>query len=351
MRVSVVIKVFNQEPYLDAAIQSALAQTHPDVETIVVDDGSTDASREIARRYGERIRRVEKANGGQASAVNAGFAVAAGEVVHFLDGDDVLDPGAMAHAAAALSDSAVSMHWFPMTTVDAQDRPTSEGVVPPYFVANSAEYREIVACAAICPGPPTSGMAFARTFLERVLPIDESVWQGGIDWYLGVLAPFYGHVTSGRSPLAYYRRHDASVTADARGNPWSFAQRLQRRQRYEALIADALRAEGRRPPKRGFLHRPQDWNRRIVAYKIGSPENPYRDTLAGLVRGLLRSALYFHWEPRRTRLKRAVLGFWLLAQTREAILTHFDSLRRGGFLTRWQRRIANLVQGNRPGTR
>src|SRR4051812_24563460 len=90
--VSVLISNHNYGRYLGEAIDSALAQTYPRVEVIVVDDGSTDDSREVIARYGERVVPVLKANGGQASAWNAGFAVSRGEVVCMLDADDVFAP-------------------------------------------------------------------------------------------------------------------------------------------------------------------------------------------------------------------------------------------------------------------
>src|SRR3954451_20463787 len=93
--VSIVIDNYNYARFLPEAIESALAQTYPDTEVIVVDDGSTDDSREIIASYGSRVRPVLKTNGGQASAFNAGFAASRGDVVLFLDSDDTLFPEAV----------------------------------------------------------------------------------------------------------------------------------------------------------------------------------------------------------------------------------------------------------------
>src|SRR5687768_5094018 len=102
--VSIIIDNFNYGRFLAEAIDSALAQTHGETEVIVVDDGSTDDSRAIIARYGERVRSVLKENGGQASALNAGYRISRGEVVLFLDSDDVLFPGALANAVERLRD-------------------------------------------------------------------------------------------------------------------------------------------------------------------------------------------------------------------------------------------------------
>ena len=83
--VSIVIDNFNYGRFLGAAIDSALAQTYPHVELIVVDDGSTDDSREVISSYGDRVSAVFKPNGGHASAFNAGFRASHGCIVMFLD--------------------------------------------------------------------------------------------------------------------------------------------------------------------------------------------------------------------------------------------------------------------------
>src|SRR5262245_38523869 len=91
--VSVVIPCYNQARYLGEAVESARLQTHPDVEIIVVDDGSSDNTVEVARSY-EDVRCVSQPNRGQGAARNTGLEHAAGEYVVFLDSDDRLLPRA-----------------------------------------------------------------------------------------------------------------------------------------------------------------------------------------------------------------------------------------------------------------
>jgi glycosyltransferase involved in cell wall biosynthesis len=91
-RVSVIIPAYNAAAFVAEAVNSALAQTHPDVEVIVVDDSSTDNTPEVLARYGGQIRVHRQPNGGVASARNTGAALATGEWVSFLDADDVWAP-------------------------------------------------------------------------------------------------------------------------------------------------------------------------------------------------------------------------------------------------------------------
>ncbi|HKT90414.1 MAG TPA: glycosyltransferase family A protein, partial [Candidatus Sulfotelmatobacter sp.] len=88
--VSVLIDTFNHERFIEEAVVSVLEQDFAGSETeiLVVDDGSTDRTPEILRKFAPRVRVLTKANGGQGSAFNAGIAEARGEIVAFLDGDD-----------------------------------------------------------------------------------------------------------------------------------------------------------------------------------------------------------------------------------------------------------------------
>jgi glycosyltransferase involved in cell wall biosynthesis len=90
--VSAVFPVHNGRRFVAAAVESVLAQTHPRVEVIVVDDGSTDDSLAVLDRFGSRLTVVRQANHGAAAALNVGFRLTRGAYVAFLDQDDLWDP-------------------------------------------------------------------------------------------------------------------------------------------------------------------------------------------------------------------------------------------------------------------
>lgn len=90
--VSIVIPCYNAEQYVGEAIASALDQTYPNKEVIVIDDGSTDGSLEVIRSFGDRIRWETGPNRGGCAARNRGIELARGEIIQFLDADDLLYP-------------------------------------------------------------------------------------------------------------------------------------------------------------------------------------------------------------------------------------------------------------------
>lgn len=106
--ISVVIPVYNAAGYLDACLQSLQAQTYPDWEAIVVDDGSTDASPDLCRAWAardSRIRVLRQENAGVSAARNAGIAAAAGSFLAFVDADDRLEPDYLLELYSILGNS------------------------------------------------------------------------------------------------------------------------------------------------------------------------------------------------------------------------------------------------------
>jgi Glycosyl transferase family 2 len=103
--VTALIDTYNHERFIDEAIVSVIKQDFPrsEMEILVVDDGSTDCTSEIVRKFEPHVRLLRKANGGQASAFNAGIAEARGETIAFLDGDDWWAPNKLTRVVETLA--------------------------------------------------------------------------------------------------------------------------------------------------------------------------------------------------------------------------------------------------------
>ncbi|GIH19749.1 glycosyltransferase family 2 protein [Rugosimonospora africana] len=205
---TVVIVNYNYERVLRSAVDSALA-SGDDVEVIVVDDGSTDGSADIIRSYGDRLVGIAKPNGGQASAFNAGFAASSGDVVCFLDADDRILPETMAEARARYEvEPYAKLHW-PLAEMDASGQLLG-GVNPPVELP-AGDLSDLVAGRGpgAYPTPPSSGNAYGRPFLARVLPMPERM-RVCADGYLYDLAPLYGPIARLDHPGGAIRFHDQS---------------------------------------------------------------------------------------------------------------------------------------------
>src|ERR1700729_3361360 len=130
--VSIIIDNFHYARFIRAAIDSALAQSYAPVEVIVVDDGSTDNSRDVISSYGNRVSAVFKPNGGHASAFNAGFRASRGSIVMFLDADDALLPTAVEEVVRAWHPGTTEVQ-FVLAHIDADGH--ALGAIAPYSPA------------------------------------------------------------------------------------------------------------------------------------------------------------------------------------------------------------------------
>lgn len=169
---SIIVNCYNYENFVGEAIDSAIAASDEGCEIIVVDDGSTDGSLDIIRGY-DGIKVVAKENGGQASALNAGFDVSHGHYVHFLDADDLLVPEAVEVIRRTMQGR--HLMWYAIEVLDndvglASFYPSSR-VKPDtnlwgdYFGKGAAWLR------------PMSGNIFSRELLNNIFPLPEEYWR------------------------------------------------------------------------------------------------------------------------------------------------------------------------------
>ncbi|HEY2334101.1 MAG TPA: glycosyltransferase [Solirubrobacterales bacterium] len=210
--VDVVIDNYNYGRFLPFAIDSALAQTHERINVIVVDDGSTDDSHRVLGRYEDRVTVVLKENGGHASAFNAGMERCEGDVVIFLDADDILRPEAAARAAAAFAaDDRVVKVQARMNVVDGAGRPTGAVKPPPHVpMPNGDVHEDELAFPFDLPWVPTSANAFRIDAVRRLLPIPEDAFRMCAERYLVHLIALLGPVVSLDEVGASYRVHGSN---------------------------------------------------------------------------------------------------------------------------------------------
>jgi GT2 family glycosyltransferase len=117
--VSVIVPTYNRAAILARALDSALAQSYPHVEVLVIDDGSTDATAAVVAQYGDRVRYLRQANAGVGAARNHGIANARGEFIAFLDSDDAWDDWKLsAQMAGFAAHSDVGIVWTDMKAID-----------------------------------------------------------------------------------------------------------------------------------------------------------------------------------------------------------------------------------------
>ena len=235
--VSVLLPVWNGEPFLGAAIDSITAQTFPAFELIVIDDGSSDGSLAIARRAADRDRRIAVLplpHQGLASALNAGIAAARGRHLARMDADDCAAPTRLArqvahfeaHPGCVVVGSAIEV-------VDAEDRRLGITHFP-------TAHADIV--AALAGG--RSGLAHPAVLMRRDAVAAVGGYRAGAfpseDLDLWLRLRHHGEFANIDEPLLRYRRHPAAVGVRERGRQLAATR---------ALVAEA-RAEAGRPPAR-----------------------------------------------------------------------------------------------------
>jgi glycosyltransferase involved in cell wall biosynthesis len=271
--VSIVIDNYNYARYLGAAIDSALAQTWRPLEVIVVDDGSTDDSWAVASRYGERIRAIRQANGGQGAAYNTGFAASRGEWVMFLDSDDLLDANAIARLMALADDDVAKVHG-PLERVGPDGEPIG-GVVP--FVAHEGDVTPIARHFRQYGSPPGSGNLFRRSAIAPYFPMEAEAWRRSADTIPILLAAFHGRVAGLESPMGSYRLHLSKARGPGLlGNiDRSLAGALLQADRRRRLAQEwGSRCTGLVWPE-GWTALPWDWRLRALSFRLAREEHPY----------------------------------------------------------------------------
>jgi glycosyltransferase involved in cell wall biosynthesis len=210
--VSIIINNYNYARFLSDAIESAINQTYPNTEVIVVDDCSTDNSRDLIQNYSDKIIPIYHAeNGKQAAAFNSGFAGSKGEIIIFLDADDYLFPEAVERVVSVWREDTAKVHYH-LAVVDKNKQPLGyEYPQGDKALSSGQVWRNLLEIGGYV-SVATSGNALSRKALEQVFPIPDE-YKLTADDYLWTLIPFYGDVVAINERLAAYRIHTSNQWA------------------------------------------------------------------------------------------------------------------------------------------
>lgn len=236
--VSIIITNYNYGRFLAEAIDSALNQIYQPIEVIVVDDGSTDNSRQIIANYGDKIIPVLKENGGQGSAFNAGFAKSKGEIICFLDADDVLLPSAIALAASLLRRNTSQVHWH-LCAIDASGKPLGKSIPDQPLPEGNLRDVHLQASIEDIVFSPTSGNAWSRSYLEKIFPLPDIHYCLNADSYLAFLSPFFGNIKRIPEYQSLYRIHGQNGTSKR-----SYSWQLNQYHSHVTALRESLHKQG-----------------------------------------------------------------------------------------------------------
>jgi CTP:molybdopterin cytidylyltransferase MocA len=251
VEVSVLITNHDYGRFLARAIDSALDQHGARIQVVVVDDGSTDDSRQVLRSYEGRTTTVLQDQAGQAAALNAAFRASRGDVVCLLDADDWFAPGKVAAVVGALRrrPAALAVH-HQMQSVDADGRPIWSPW--PRHVWDGDIRAVLRRAGGWFPHATCSALTFRRAYLERLFPLPVGARRGTgplgpaevelePDTYLIGPAAFLAPIAGIGRPLSFGRIHGANkVASRAQATATSLNRGIVRSSMELSMLVDVL---------------------------------------------------------------------------------------------------------------
>jgi glycosyltransferase involved in cell wall biosynthesis len=300
---SIVVSSYNKAAYVGLAVESALSQTYPKTEVIVVDDGSSDTSLAVLEHYSNRVTLIAKPNGGQASAMNRGFLASGGEIVLFLDCDDLLDPDVVERVVAIWTPELSKVH-FRLRQIRGDGREIMGKVAPPYRPLTNEDITSTFRRFGFYPAPPTTGNAFARRVLDAVMPLPEPAYRGWPDTVLIGVAPLFGTVAALQGTGGCWRRTEGNYS---NGGLEKVAAKLN----CDRLYIDIARRVSKDTLPAGFAALwPQHLKDSLILMKF-SPSGTFA------VSKILKTTTTYLWAiarwPEYTWRERILFGAWGLA--------------------------------------
>jgi glycosyltransferase involved in cell wall biosynthesis len=240
-KVSVIIPTYNRADFIEDAVESVLCQTYKDFEIIIVDDGSTDSTKDVLQKFYNKIRYIYKNNGGVASARNTGIKHAQGEYIAFLDSDDLWLPERLKFGVRALdADKNIGLFFSDCNRVFNGERASRT-----YF----NDYK------------PYAGFVFRQLFMQCFIPTLTVILRKGCfkkagmfneelrscedyDMWLRISACF--KIDHTKMPLAILRSHSKSKSRESFPGPILRKVLVKTRINYKNHIKEFSRAAKRR---------------------------------------------------------------------------------------------------------
>jgi len=229
-KVSVIIPTYNSARYITAAVESVLAQTFTDYELIVVDDGSTDETRQVLQQYEGKLTYIYQENQGRSAARNTGIGAASGDYIAFLDSDDLWLPKKLECQVPILDHHpAVALVYSQLLYIDSRGNPVR---FRGKWVYGDDESRIIIAdrCKDLFLGCVVSGggsnAVVRRSLLDEVGLFDEALSYPE-DWDLWLRLSRKGPFAYIPEPLGYYRVYGWSKVLAIEASERLVAQHLR----------------------------------------------------------------------------------------------------------------------------
>ena len=276
------------------------------MESIIVDDGSTDRSRALTEQYRDRCHFIFQEHQGQAATINRGYECSNGEIVLFLDSDDVLLPSAAERLVEAWKPG-LSLLCFDLQAVNAAGH--SLGITLGPRVDLRLSPQEIFRDYGACSIAPSSSSAYSRTALARFLPMDEILWRHGTHAYMNMLALVYGEVLNLDAVLGQRRMHGANESLTIWSNIKHLQSRLSSQLELPATIACHARANGLSLDPKGVQVRPGLHKLRMLSWRLDSPNHPVNDDSRSQI---LRAGIKAIWSFPTYAFRRSVFATFAL---------------------------------------
>lgn len=208
--VSVIIPSYNYLKYISRCIESAQSQDYPNIELIIVDDGSTDGSFEFLQELNSKIKVIHQSNQGVSIARNRGLLEATGDYIAFLDADDYWDSSKISKQLEVLKQMSADLVYSGINLV-SPDGSKITGTLKPHFSGQCAPaFRRFPASAVVTLG--TSNALFKRSILAKSGLFDPSL-SIAADWDFFRRYCDFGKVATLNEELTYYRQHPENMSS------------------------------------------------------------------------------------------------------------------------------------------